>query len=887
MSLAAVQTNSSSGSYPKKLPPMLQQYVEYKEKYSDCLIFFQVGDFYELFFDDAVTVSQELNLTLTSRDKNSPNPIPMCGVPIAVIDNYVERLVDLRYSVALISQCSLPQPGKGMVDRKLDRIITPAVRVTGGADGASTGTSLASVVVDSDDRYNLVFGEVESGVLHVRDSLTFEVLQQELARIAPEEVVFPRTVGERTLDLRTNWVRLLVSRLSHASIKYRPEEYMQRCSVATRSLSGVKGYGSLSPASKKAVLLFVNYLDETTVEAQVSLTEVQTERGEGLVEIDATSRRNLELLVNDKDRSEEGSLFHYMNRCMTAGGRRVLREWILAPLSQVDAITARQEAVCALLEEKTSRTTLRDLFRRMTDLQRLATRIELGIVSPRELSALREALTSLPALYEHLAGASFESVRSVLGSAKLPAALREKGALLEGVLVEQPPVNLAEGGVFRPESDSELARYCELRSSGGKWMAELELKERESTGISSLKVKFNNAIGYFIEITKANVDKAPEHYHKRQTMTNASRYTTPELKEREEEILSAKSKQIERERHLYQQLLDELRPVLDELRSVHSFLSHLDALTGLAQLAEDEDLTRPVLSAERTLSIKEGKHPVLGSLMEGQFVPNSLEMDPDKRRFLIITGPNMGGKSTYLRQAALIIVMAQVGSFVPAREAHIGVVDKVFARLGASDDMLEGESTFMVEMREAALITSAATDRSFVLIDEIGRGTATADGLALAHAIVEWLTKEVKCRTLFATHFHELTSLETELSGVYNLSVGSVDRGGKVFFTHQICGGPASRSYGIEVARLAGLPDKILSRARQLNASYPVTASKGAQQQLDMFSNSSVAQVRTEVREPEDYPALQALRDLISEVKINETTPVEALMVLEKLTKQL
>ncbi|MCB0333957.1 MAG: DNA mismatch repair protein MutS, partial [Bdellovibrionales bacterium] len=402
----------------------------------------------------------------------------------------------------------------------------------------------------------------------------------------------------------------------------------------------------------------------------------------------------------------------------------------------------------------------------------------------------------------------------------------------------------------------------------------------------SLKVKFNNAIGYFIEITKANVDKAPEHYHKRQTMTNASRYSTPELKEREEEILSAKSRQIERERVLFQELLEQLRPVLGELRQVHSFLSRLDALQSLAQLAEDDALTCPTLTDERTLSIKEGRHPVLGSLMEGQFVPNSLEMSPDNKRFLIITGPNMGGKSTYLRQAALIIIMAQVGSFVPASKAHIGVVDKVFARLGASDDMLEGESTFMVEMREAALITSAATKRSFVLIDEIGRGTATADGLALARAIVEWLTKEVQCRTLFATHFHELTSLETDLSGVHNLSVGSVDRGGKVFFTHQICGGPASRSYGIEVARLAGLPDNILTRAKQLNSSLPSSPSNG-KQQLDMFSSPCEPEVRIEIQAPDDYEALQALRYEIEQIKIEETTPLEALMLLEKLSKQL
>ncbi|MDC0357928.1 DNA mismatch repair protein MutS [Oligoflexia bacterium] len=881
---------SNTATQSKTLPPMLTQYLEYKQRYSDCLLLFQVGDFYELFFEDAVTVARTLNLTLTSRDKNSVKPVPMCGVPVAVVDGYADRLVDVGFSVALVSQCSSVQNGKGMVDRKLDRIITPGIRLFGNSvDQATTGL-VAGVYIDSENEVGIAFSEVQTGAIFVREGITIRALHTELLRAGPTEVVLPRSVEGKQLNRRQSWVRELDAITHETNVKFRPDSYVETSVSDQRDFSALQGYSALSVVARKAVRLLINYVDETTVDATVSYSSVVVKSYEHALSIDATTRKNLDLVKAAKDNCERGSLLGFLNCTCTGGGYRLLRQWILSPLTEKQKIDLRLDAVATLKNTPEVRDTLQGLLKYLADIERIAARIELGIASPRELGALRDSIQKLPLFSEALEACLGQEVleqdellKDLKTALSIPENLVER---LSATLTESPPAVFSEGGIIKAGFNTELDRLRLIRKSGRSWIAELERQERERTGITSLKIKFNNVLGYFIEVTKANIKKVPENYIRRQTMVNAERFFTEELKKQEDELLNARAKQIELERSLFAALQDELVKFTPELRRIHKSISELDVLVSFAILAEKEDLVRPTISTNADLNIEAGRHPILAALLKGRFIANALHMEAGGKNSVIITGPNMGGKSTYLRQAALIVIMAQIGSFVPARAAQIGIVDKIFARLGASDDLSEGESTFMVEMREASHILSNATERSLVLIDEIGRGTATADGLAIAQAILEWVILKAQCRTLFATHFHELTGLEELYPPVLNLSVGSVDHEGEVIFTHEIKAGAASRSYGIEVAKLAGLPAALLKRARALLvviAKQQEELGTGGGAQISLFdANPGIA-----YSEPKDYSCLQELKRSLEKVNINNMSPIEALNFLDKIKADL
>lgn len=870
------------------LPPMLRQYVEYKEQYPDCLLFFQVGDFYELFFEDAVIVSQKLNLTLTSRDKNSDKPVPMCGVPIAVVDGYLDRLVDAGFSVAIVSQKSAAKPGKGMVERGLDRIVTPGIRVLGNSEDADASCIAAVYPAAGSDEVAIAFGDPQSGVLNVRDGVTLELLHRELLRILPREVVLPLEVEGRQINRRLSWVRRLEHSLKGCSLKFRGPHFIVAPVSSEREFAAIDGYSALSGPGRRAARLLINVIDETTVDSVLNVTEIAQHTYDDVVTIDATTRANLELVKTLKEDSVEGSLFGYIDRTVTVGGRRTLRSWLLNPLLNVEAISHRYDGVEQLAYSIGLAKELAAKLKYCVDCDRIAARIDLGIVSPKELGALRDCIVRLSDIRSILSEV-FE--RSVGGPATLlqthydrlyfPTQFTER---IEHSLVDLPPLILHEGGVFKDGYDAELDRLRNIRSKGRSWIAAMEASEREATGIPSLKIKFNNVLGYFIEVTKAHLEKVPGHYNQRQSMTNAARFVTEQLKAQEEEILGARTRQIELEKRLYDELKEVLKPAVDDLRQLHVALSSLDVLVALAVLADQENYVRPEVDAGTDLFIEKGRHPVLAGVLQEGFIPNSTELRGDGKTCVVLTGPNMGGKSTYLRQTALIVILAQMGSFVPAQSARIGIVDRVFARLGASDDQAEGESTFMVEMREAAHIVLNATERSLLLIDEIGRGTATADGLAIAQAILEWIVKEVRSRTLFATHFHELTSLDRSCPTLTNLSVGSVDRGGEVIFTHAICPGPANRSYGIEVARLAALPEQLLKRAKDLLVEHET----GGEAQLSMFSTLTPSPANRPEPEPircnhTDYDELLQLRSRLDALDVNSMTPLEALQALFEL----
>jgi DNA mismatch repair protein MutS len=886
MSLALKATSENTPQRDRdSLPPMLKQYLEYKDEYPDCLLLIQVGDFYEAFFQDAVHLAETLNVTLTSRDKNSENPIPMAGVPIAVVDGYVTRMVAEGFSVAIVSQQG-SATGKGMVKRSLERIITPGIRVHGEsvADGeAALVACLAfdkrpEAAWDSSFEIAIAYSDVATGKISLIQASSLAQCEADLKRISPCELVLPAEVEGQVLDRRLQWVRQLESSIS-GTLKFRRAEWL-RALQEQRTFSSVQGYSSLAPVGKKAVRLLVAYADETTVEGKLAFEAVNLENASGQVSIDATTRKNLELVKNTKDGSSEGTLYAAINRTRTIGGAKLLRRWLSNPSSDLNVIESRLEASSTLITAVHEREELQERLRYMVDFDRIVSRLELGVINPLELGALRDALVRLPEVQELLqslqSGQLLDSIVNQLNPQT------ELLTLLETALAEAPPALMKDGGIFAAGFDAELDKLRSLKESGSSWILKLEAEERERTGVTSLKIKHNNVHGYFIEVTKANAGKVPEVYTKKQTTSNAERFITAELKEIEEQIVGAQDRLLIRERELFDALKEQVKCFSSYLRSLGEAVAMLDVLLSFAEISESQGYIRPELNDSEDLRIEKGKHPVLMQLLEGRYVPNSLHFSVDKR-CAILTGANMGGKSTYLRQAAMIVILAQIGCYVPAKKAVIGVVDRIFARLGASDDILEGESTFMVEMREASHIVSEATSRSLLLIDEIGRGTATADGLSIAQAILEWIVTEIKSRTLFATHFHELTALDKADSSIFNISIASVDDGEHVVFTHEIVPGPANKSYGLEVAKIAGLPASLITRARLLLDEFESdTLEKRADKQLSMFG---AAPLPSQVSPEEEKKISDAKRVLetIEGLDVNAMTPVEALVALSKI----
>ena len=872
------------------LPPMLQSYLEYKRQYPECLIFFQVGDFYELFFDDAVTASRILNLTLTSRDKSSPNPIPMAGVPIAVVDNYLERLMAQGLSVAIVSQLGGEVVGKS-VPRALERIVTPSIRVLAPEAQRGQPSLLVAVYADLERQSaSIAVSQVETGVVALHDAVPIIQLRQEVARLGPTEILFLKGAGLRVIDRRFGWVREFESLVSPRGLKLRPEVQLDTQGLSSRDWASIPGYGQLSTLSKRAARLLLEYVDEATVGRLVPVREMSTHVQSSRLAIDATTRANLELVQNLRDGSSTGTLLSVIDKTATPMGARLLRSWLLAPLTELEEIERRQDAVCWLKDCSAGRQRVRSLLNQIPDLERLASRIQLEVSGPRELGAVRDLAQLLPLLREeiplHGAPEVLEELRRRL---QIQPAITEP---LSQALSEELPFSIQDGGVIRQGFDAEIDRLRELRGQGRSWILALEQQEREATGIQSLKIKYNGVLGYFIEVSQVNATKVPAHYIRRQSTANTERFTTPELRAREVEVVGADEKLLVREKSLFEALRRELKASVTNLQDLARDVALLDCLQSLGEVADLEGYIRPQLSEKPLLRIKGGRHPVLSKLLGTHFIANDLECGGAAAHCLVLTGPNMGGKSTFLRQAALLAILAHIGSCIPAQEALVGIVDKVFARLGASDNQLEGESTFMLEMREAAFILGHATSQSLVLVDEIGRGTATSDGLAVAQAVLEWLVKIAQSRTIFATHFHELTRMQDMLSGVGNVSVGCVEQGDDVLFTHEIKMGPASRSYGIQVAQLAGLPVGVLERARlllrELQSGEPAVVRAGKvtapDRQLSLFEVSREKSAEQKALE-EEVQLLRTLASRVDSFSVDSSTPLEALLFLADLKK--
>lgn len=840
--------------------PLMKQFHRIKAEHQSELLFFRMGDFYELFYDDARKAARLLDITLTQRGSSGGAPIPMAGVPHHSAEGYLARLVALGESVAICEQIGDPAASKGLVERQVVRIVTPGT-VTDEALLNERRDTLLLAVARGKRGYGLAWADLAGGRFLANEVANDDQLEAELARLDPAEVLLPDEEG---------WPAFLAER---SGLRARPPwlfdaDSGRRQLLKFFNLHDLTGFGiEERPLAIAAAGALLGYVEETQKQQLPHLTSIAVETGDGAIAMNAATRRHLELDTR-VDGDTHNTLLGVLDTTVTPMGGRLLRRWLHRPLRDRKVLGERHHAVQTLLDSG-AEADLREGFRALGDLERILSRIALRSARPRDLSTLRDGLAMLPDLRETLAPLDSPRLQALADGLGEHAA---EAHLLATALVEQPPVLARDGGVFAEGHDAELDELRALSANADQFLVDLEAREREASGIPNLKLGYNRVHGYYIEISKAQSAKAPTHYTRRQTLTNAERYITEELKQFEDKVLSARERALARERLLYEQLLDALNERLEPLKRCAAALSELDALAGFAERAQALDWSRPELVAEPGLAIERGRHPVVEAVREEPFEPNDLELHPE-RRMLVITGPNMGGKSTYMRQNALIVLLAHIGSFVPAATARLGPVDRILTRIGAGDDLAKGQSTFMVEMAETSYILHHATEQSLVLMDEIGRGTSTYDGLALAEACARQLAAVNRSMTLFATHYFELTALAAPGSGIANVHLDAVEHGESLVFMHAVKDGPANRSFGLQVAALAGLPKTVVADARarlseleargdgsQAEAMRPQALE--SPRQIGLFAPSSAVQDALAALDPDELTPKQALEAL-------------------------
>ncbi len=865
------------------LTPMLAQYRAIKREHQDVILLFRLGDFYEMFEEDAVIAARVLELVLTSREAGQGRRMPMCGIPYHAVDRYLARLLAAGYKAAICEQVEDPKLAKKLVRREVVRILTPGTVVEDHLLEERANNYLVSIV-SQDGLWGLAAADCSTGELMVTELHGAEAmaeLRDELARLQPSEVLISETDAHRPVieQAMTEQGRTVTAWSEHVFGSYSPAEYLQR----HFEVSSLRGYGCEDlPAAVKAAAAIIAYLQRTHKSGLAQLRSLRTyARGHFMV-IDAASRRNLELLASLRDGGRTNSLLWVLDQTLTPMGARLLRTWVTAPLLEVAAITARLEAVEAFLHNATLRAALRDTLREIRDMERLVGRAATGTATGRDLAILRDSLRRLPEFQLTLMNSAQPALQALVTDFDPLADLCD---LLLRALEDSPPPTLRESGIIRDGYSADLDELRAARAHGKEWIAGLQERERERTGVKSLRVGFNQVFGYFIEVTRPNLHLVPDDYQRRQTMANAERFITPELKEWEAKVLGAEERILALEQELFADLRDIVVAGAERIQRAAEAVARADALAGLAEVASRQRYTRPTVTESDRIEITGGRHPVVElTLQEERFIPNDTHLDAAENQVLIITGPNMAGKSTYLRQVALIVLMAQIGSFVPAESAAIGVVDRIFTRVGASDDLASGQSTFMVEMTETANILHHATRRSLLVLDEIGRGTSTFDGLSIAWSVAEHIHDQVGAKTLFATHYHHLNELAEQHPRVKNYRVAVKERGDQVVFLRQIVPGGTDRSYGIHVARLAGLPSPVLERAKQilwsleqrnhlgespLPSASATKTPRAAANQLALFGGA-----------PD--PLVEELRRL----DVDHLTPLEALNALAELQRR-
>ena len=871
-----------------KFTPVFQQWQRVKQQHPDALLLFRMGDFYEMFGEDAEIGARALELTLTSRDSGGGRRIPMCGVPYHSVDKYLARLVEQGYKCAICEQVGDPKTSRGLMDRVVTRVLTPGTAVEDFLLQAKANNYLAAVARSPTNtkRFGLAWVDVSTGEFLCAELDSGEDgLLSELARLQPAELLLPQALAEGTA-LKERLESQLSTRLVviPEQPRARTAEQVLRDHFRVASL---RGFGiDDAPLAQEAAACALEYLLESRLDLAAHVRSLARYQPEQYMVLDAATQRNLELVRNIRDGSAEGTLLSLLDRTVTSMGGRLLRRWLLRPLRDLEEIAARHDAVEELLRDSFRRREVREALGKLRDIERLTSRVATQAANARDLAALGASLALVPQVKQALDG-----VRApLLGQlAQRIDPVPEAAQLLQRAIVDDPPTSLREGGLIRSGYNAQLDDLREVARGGKKWIAELEQKERQRTGIKSLRVGYNSVFGYYIEVTHANRHMVPDHYIRKQTLRNAERYITPELKEWESKVLGAEERSCALEYELFCEVRQQVAGYAPRLLETARALAELDVLATLAEVAAVRGYVRPVVDDSDVIDIRQGRHPVVEAmLLDERFVPNDALLNCQSDQLLIVTGPNMAGKSTYLRQVALIVLLAQMGSFVPAESARIGVIDRIFTRVGAHDDLALGQSTFMVEMTEAANILHNATRDSLIILDEIGRGTSTFDGLAIAWAVAEYIHNVIGAKTLFATHYHQLNALEEQLPRVRNYRILVREEGERMVFIRRIVRGGTDRSYGIQVARLAGLPAGVIERAKQVLWSLEEEARAGRPApskvkpppldfslgQLSLFGPA----------EPD--PRLDYLKQIES-LDINSLTPLAALNFLNELKQKL
>ena len=863
---------------PGEFTPMMRQYLETKSQYSDCILFYRLGDFYEMFFEDAVTASRELELTLTGKDCGQEERAPMCGVPYHAANGYITKLVNNGYKVAICEQTEDPALAKGLVRREVVRIVTPGTITDENAVDVTKNNFLASVIYEN-GKMGIAFVDFSTGELYCTDieKDIYRNYEAELAKFSPSEIYFsPVAMADKKLT--TSATEKHFSFISSAKEgefeRENAENTIKNHFGKTPSMLGMKEDG-LCVNAVGAALSYIISTQKTNIS---HISHVEYYETVQYMDIDVNSRHNLEITENMRGRGKKGSLLSVVDKTSTAMGARMLKFWFEHPLLNPVAINNRLSGVEELFENMELRDDLRTVLDKVRDLERLGAKVVCGSVNAREIQAIGTSAKVLPEVKEILSKLKSKIFVNMLSKFDT---LSDICSLVEKAIADNPGVTIKDGGIIRDGYDATLDSYREAEQNGKTWIAQVEAEEREKTGIKNLKVGFNRVFGYYIEISNSNKDKVPEDYMRKQTLTNGERFITPRLKEIESLILSAESKKVQLEYDLFCKVREVVAAAHGRIQETARVVSALDCLNSLATVAAKMGYVKPVVDESGIIDIKDGRHPVVEQLVSTMFVPNDTLLNLSDNRLGIITGPNMAGKSTYMRQVAVITLMAQVGSFVPAKSAHIGVVDRIFTRVGASDDLSAGQSTFMVEMSEVANILKNATRKSLIIYDEIGRGTSTYDGLSIAWAVLEYTADIKKCgaKTLFATHYHELTSLENNLDGVVNYNTAVKKRGDDITFLRKIVRGSADESYGIEVASLAGVPEKVISRAKEILA--------GIEEEGGKITVSSSTKNREIQGQMGFFEEESPVHKKLAEIDINTITPIEAIGIIYELKKLL
>ena len=882
------------------MTPMMQQYCKTKEEYKDCILFYRLGDFYEMFFEDALTASKELEITLTGKDCGMEERAPMCGIPYHAYENYMNRLVEKGYKVAICEQVEDPKTAKGIVKREVIRIVTPGTNMSANSLNETKNNYLMSIY--RGERYGISFADITTGDFYTTEVDRFPKVMDEIAKFAPVEILINEVVAEE--DNGEHMARLeqlhdkehtMVSAMEDWYYESEMDERLIKEQFHVMNLEGL-GLKDL-PDAACSVGCLIYYLKDTQKGCVDHINHISTYHVEDYVVLDSASRRNLELCETMRDKNKRGSLLWVLDKTKTAMGARTLRAMVEQPCIRKERIEERLDAVEAFNDSMITRDELREYLSAVYDLERLMTRITLKSANPRDLIAFKNSIGILP----HVKSILKEFDTGLLAQYENDLdELTDLYASIEAAIVEEPPILIKEGGMIKDGYNATVDELKHAKSDGKQWLLDLESKEREATGIKNLKIKFNKVFGYYFDVTNSFKDQVPDYFIRKQTLANSERYSTDELEDIAGKILGAEDRLYGLEYDLFCELRDNLALEVKRVQKTAKIIADLDALASLAYVAEKNHFVRPAMNEEGRINIIEGRHPVVEKVLDNDsFITNDTYLDNDLNRVSIITGPNMAGKSTYMRQVALIVLMAQIGSFVPAKSADIGIVDRIFTRVGASDDLASGQSTFMVEMSEVANILRNATANSLLILDEIGRGTSTFDGLSIAWAVVEYISSKdlLGAKTLFATHYHELTELEGKLEGVNNYCISVKEAGDDIVFLRKIIKGGADKSYGIQVAKLAGVPEVVLARAKEIAAElseHDITVTAAADIMPKLLEEThSKSKGKSKSKDTDGQLSLFGNAEessVVADIKaldLSNMTPMKALLYLNDLQERL